>query len=325
MIPSVGSPCVCARPIPLNVLLGISLKLISALAFAAMSVVIKVLSADFPTGQMVFCRSAFALLPLLAWLASRSELIDAFRTRNLGGHIRRSAMGVMAMSSGFASLALIPLADATAIGYASPLIATALAALMLGETVRVYRWSALLVGFCGMIVMMWPYLTAGGSGLPKPGSAAAGALLALAGAAFGAFATIEVRRLSQSEKTGAIVFYFSATCALLSLITLAFGWRMPDAQQAGLLVLSGILGGVGQILLTASYRYAPVSVVAPFDYTSLLWALVLGFAIFGDIPAPLVMVGAAMVVAAGLFVLWREHRLGLRARQEREAAPQRTT
>jgi drug/metabolite transporter (DMT)-like permease len=105
----------------------------------------------------------------------------------------------------------------------------------------------------------------------------------------------------------------------------AFGWRMPDARQAGLLVLSGILGGVGQILLTASYRYAPVSVVAPFDYTSLLWALVLGFAIFGDIPAPLVMVGAAMVVAAGLFVLWREHRLGLRARQEREAAPQRTT
>jgi drug/metabolite transporter (DMT)-like permease len=151
------------------------------------------------------------------------------------------------------------------------------------------------------------------------------ALLALAGAAFGAFATIEVRRLSQSEKTGAIVFYFSATCALLSLLTVAFGWRMPDARQAGLLVLSGILGGVGQILLTASYRYAPVSVVAPFDYTSLLWALVLGFAIFGDIPAPLVMVGAAMVVAAGLFVLWREHRLGLRARQEREAAPQRTT
>ena len=325
MVPWLGSSCVCVRPIPLNVILGISLKLVSALAFAAMSVVIKVLSADFPTGQMVFCRSAFALLPLIAWLASRSELIDAFRTRNLGGHIRRSAVGVMAMSSGFAALAMLPLADATAIGYASPLIATALAAMLLGETVRIYRWSALLVGFCGMIVMTWPYLAAGGHGVPRPGSAAAGALLALAGATFSGFATIEVRRLSQSEKTGAIVFYFSATCAVMSLLTLAFGWRMPDLHQAGLLVLSGILGGVGQILMTTSYRYAPVSVVAPFDYTSLLWALVLGFAIFGDIPAPLVMVGATMVVAAGLFVLWREHQLGLRARQEREAAPQRTT
>ena len=189
----------------MNALLGISLKLVSTVAFTVMATLIKLAGSGYPTGQIVFFRSFFALMPLLVWLASRSELIDAVRTKRPLGHLRRSIAGSMAMFCGFSALALLPLPDATAIGYATPLITTALAAIVLKETVRVYRWSALGVGFLGMIVMMLPYFKLGG--VDVTGGKAAGANLGLLGACCSAVASIELggspnwRRLARSCST----------------------------------------------------------------------------------------------------------------------------
>ncbi len=312
-----------AAPRPaVNILLGIGLKVTSALAFTVMSTLVKLVSAQFPIGEIVFYRSFFALAPLMAWLAARGEIIDAVRTPNLVGHLRRSLAGSCAMFSGFAALSFLPLPEATALGYATPILATTLAALLLGERVHSYRWIALGVGFLGMVVMLAPYFQIGPVSLATAGDRSVGAAFGLLGAAFGAVASVEVRRLAQSEKTGAIVFYFSAAAALFGLIAGQwFGWVSPGPRETLILVSAGIMGGIGQILLTSSYRFAPVSIIAPFDYTTLLWSLLLGFAVFGELPEPLVLAGAGLVILAGLFVIWHERRLSAGARRAAPADP----
>lgn len=310
----------------MNILLGIALKVASALAFTVMSALIKLVSGRFPIGELIFYRSFFALVPLIAWLAARGEIIDAVRTHNLHGHLRRSFAGSLAMFSGFAALSYLPLPDATALGYATPIFATTLAALLLGETVRPYRWGALGIGFAGMIVMLSPYLSLGPTADMLKGGKPLGAAFGLLGAAFGAVASVEVRRLAQVEKTGAIVFYFSVAAAIFGFLAGQwYGWVAPAPREALILVSAGIMGGIGQILLTSSYRCAPVSIIAPFDYTTLLWSMLLGFVLFGDVPEPLVLGGAGLVIAAGLFVIWRERRLSAGARRARPAASGRVT
>jgi drug/metabolite transporter (DMT)-like permease len=295
----------------LNILLGITLKIISALAFTMMSVQIKLVSAVVPTGQVMFFRSFFALIPLLAWMASRGELIDAVRTRNPFGHLRRSIIGSCGMFLGFIALAYLPLPDATAIGYATPLLATVLATILLKETVDRHRWGGLALGFSGMLVMLLPYM---GTQRAAEGMAL-GAAFGLAAAGCNAVASTEIRRLAAVERTGAIVFYFSTITAVFGLVASLFlGWHAPDLREATLLVGAGIMGGIGQILVTASYRYAPISVLAPFDYMSLLWAMIMGYLVFGDVPTPLVLVGAVIVVTAGLFVMGKERARDRKAR-----------
>ena len=148
-------------------------------------------------------------------------------------------------------------------------------------------------------------------------------MFAFAGAFCSAGAMIQVRRLTETEKTGAIVFYFFIMASVLSLCTIALGWRMPDAMDLALFILVGILGGVGQILVTQSYRYADTSVIAPFEYTTMIWALLFGWFMFGDLPTVTVLTGATIVAATGLFIVWREHRLGLLRTKELQATPQR--
>ncbi|MBV9077406.1 MAG: DMT family transporter, partial [Methylobacteriaceae bacterium] len=210
-------------------------------------------------------------------------------------------------------------------GYASPLITVVLAALLLHETVRIYRWSAVAAGFVGVLVMLSPHLDLGRTMAGDPTGSAVGALFGLLGATCAAGATIQVRRLTARERTGAIVLYFSLLTSTLGLATIVLGWRWPSAQHAALLVGIGILGGIGQILLTQSYRFADASLVAPFDYTTMIWAILLGFFLFGELPGPTVLVGGAVVAGAGLFVIWREHRLGLRRAKGVEAGAQRPT
>lgn len=302
----------------MNLALGIGLKVVSALAFTVMSTLVKLVSDRFPIGEIVFYRSFFALVPLMAWLAARGEIIDAVRTPNLQGHVRRSVAGSCAMFCGFAALSFLPLPEATALGYATPILATTLAALVLGERVHSYRWIALAVGFAGMIVMLAPFVQTGPLTAVMAGGRPLGAAFGLLGAAFGAAASVEVRRLAQSEKTGAIVFYFSTAATLFGLLAgLAFGWVGPTPGETAILVCAGIMGGIGQILLTSSYRFAPVSIIAPFDYTTLLWSLLLGFAVFGELPEPLVLAGAGLVIVAGLFVIWHERRTNAATRAQR--------
>ncbi|MCC5979317.1 MAG: DMT family transporter [Salinarimonas sp.] len=302
--------------------IGILLKVLSALAFTLMAATIKLVSDAYPVGQLIFFRSAFALVPLLIWLAWSDRMINAVRTHNLRGHLLRSIIGVTGMFCGFAALGYLPLSDAVAIGYAAPLIVVVLAALLLKETVRAYRWSAVGIGFVGVILMLTPQFGVVDAGVANE-NRAIGATFAIFAALCTAGATIQVRRLTATERTGAIVFYFSLFSTLAGLATIAFGWAMPGLADFAILVVIGVLGGIGQILLTQSYRFGDASLIAPFEYTTMIWALLLGWFVFGDWPQAIVLTGAAIVIAAGIFVIWREHRLGLARKKSAEMASKR--
>jgi drug/metabolite transporter (DMT)-like permease len=258
---------------------------------------------------VVFFRSAFAILPVLAIYAIRGELMAAVRTERPFGHIGRGMISVAGMFLNFAALARLPLADANALSFASPLITVALAAFILKEQVRVYRWTAVAIGFAGVLVMLWPYLDIGH--MTASTEASVGAVCALIAAFTNAGSVIQTRRLTDSETTSSIVFYFSLICALFGAVTLPFAWHQPTLVEFAALVGIGFIGGISHIFLTESYRYAAASVVAPFDYTAMLWAFLFGYWLFDEVPTIHVFIGSGIVAASGLFVIWRERRRGI--------------
>jgi drug/metabolite transporter (DMT)-like permease len=303
----------------MNVLKGIALKMISAFLFAAMSALVRQLGDVAPVGQMVFFRSAFAILPVLLIYALRGELASAIYTIRPLGQLGRGMLSVFGMFTNFGALTRLPLADVTAISFASPLITVALAAIILKERVRIYRWSAVVVGFGGVIVMLIPHFDLSHYALAGVAATATiGSILATASAFCNAGTVIQTRRLTQSETTSAIVFYFSLICAIAGALTLPFAWHPPTWGELTKLILLGILGGVAHIFLTESYRHASASVVAPFDYTAMLWALLFGYWLFGELPDTLVYLGGSIVAGAGLFVIWRERALGLQRPRDAE-------
>lgn len=298
---------------------GIAFKLGSVLVFIVMSSMIKVTADHVPAGQAVFFRSAFAIPVIVVWLMLRRELATGLRAVNPMGHVWRGFAGTCAMGLGFAGLGYLPLPEVTAIGYAAPLLTVIFAAMFLGEDVRLFRLSCVALGMIGVLIVLAPRLTVldGGAGHAE----AFGAMLVLGGAVFAALAQVFVRKLVQTEKTPAIVFYFSLTATALSLITVPFGWVWPAPSELALLVSAGLLGGIGQILLTSSYREADASLVAPFDYASMLFALAIGWFVFSEMPTLTMLLGAAIIITAGILIIWRERRLG----KDRAAARKVTT
>lgn len=300
---------------------GITLKLASVMVFIVMASLIKSTASHVPAGQAVFFRSFFAIPVIVAWLAWRKELTTGLKTVQPLGHVWRGVVGTMAMGLGFAGLGYLPLPEVTAIGYAAPLLTVVFAAMFLGEEVRAFRISAVILGMIGVLIVLAPRLSI------DPGAAgvveALGALLVLGGAVFAALAQVFVRKLVMTEQTSAIVFWFSVTAAVLSLVTLPFGWVWPTAGEAVILIGAGLLGGLGQILLTSSYREADASLVAPFDYASMIFALGIGYFVFSEVPTWPMLGGAALIVTAGILIIWRERKLGLeRARQRKAMTPQ---
>jgi len=304
----------------MNIGRGIIFKLFSALLFAVMSALIRYLGARYPIGEVVFYRSAFALVPILLIYAWRGELAATVRTERPFGQVGRGVLSIVGMFCSFGALARLPLIEANAISFTSPLASVALAALVLRERVRIYRWSAVTVGFLGVLVVLAPHLSGDQLSVAMAGTAGvAGALYALAGSITNAASVIQTRWLTQSETTSSIVFYFSVICAFAGLATWPLGWVTPTAGELAILAGIGFLGGTGHIFLTESYRCASASMLAPFDYTSMIWALVLGYALFGETPTPMIVLGSAIIAAAGLFVIWRERRLA-QARRRDDAA-----
>ncbi len=298
---------------------GIVLKLISAVLFAVMSALIRYLGARYPIGEVVFYRSAFAIVPVMLVYALRGELAAVVRTERPLGQAGRGALSIVGMFCNFGALARLPLIESNAISFTSPLFSVALAALILKERVRIYRWSAVIIGFIGVLVVLSPHLS--GDELTVAMASAtsiAGIVYGIAGSAANAGTVIQTRRLTQSESTSSIVFYFSLSCALAGLVTWPFGWLSPTGGEFAALISIGFLGGTAHIFLTESYRYASASVVAPFDYTSMIWALVLGYAMFGETPTPMIVIGSAIIAGAGLFVIWRERQLALARKREAE-------
>jgi drug/metabolite transporter (DMT)-like permease len=285
---------------------GIALKVGATLAFSLQYVGIK-LAGPVPVGEVVFFRALFALVPLVVFSIGTIGLARMVRTDRPWLHLIRSAVGSSGMFLNFAALKLLPLADITAFGFVQPIFAVVLAALVLKEVIGPYRGTAVVVGFAGVLLMIQPH---GGLLAIVAHGLSAGAGLALTGALASAFVVIYIRQMSATERSETIVFYFMAFCTVVGALTMIW-WRVPLSLSNALwLVMAGIFGGFGQIAMTFSYRYAEPSLLAPFDYTSMIWAVNFGLFVFGEIPTVAVLGGAAIVTAAGAFIAFREHRLG---------------
>jgi drug/metabolite transporter (DMT)-like permease len=298
---------------------GILLKILSVCVFVAMASIIKATSDTVPPGQAVFFRSLFALPVIGIWLAMRGELHTGLRTTNPMGHVWRGLVGTTSMGLGFAGLGLLPLPEVTAIGYAAPILVVIFAAMFLGEEVRLFRLSMVALGLIGVLVVLSPRLQVDPATVTTRETL--GAVVVLLSAVCAALAQVFVRKLVQTETVSAIVFYFSVTATLLALLTLPWGWVLPPPDVAMLLVLAGLLGGVGQILLTTSYRHADASLIAPFEYTSMILAVVVGYTVFGEVPGAATLAGGGMIVVAGILIILRERQLGIERARQRKAGP----
>jgi len=298
---------------------GIVLKVVSVCFFVVMATLLKA-TETIPAGELVFFRCFFAILPVMGWLLWRGQMRAALHTRNPMGHVVRALVGASSMGLGFFALTRLPLPEATAIGYAAPLLIVVFSAVLLKERVHLFRWTAVIVGLLGVVIILWPRLTLVSGGQPLGNSEAIGAIAAFGGAILTAFALMQVRKLTRTERTEAIVVYFFISASIMSLATIPFGWAMPTPEQAALLIGAGFAGGIGQLLMTSSYRYADMSVIAPFEYVSLLLTLVIGFIVFGDVPTLAMVLGAIIIVASGIAVILREHYLGLDRVKAREAS-----
>lgn len=299
---------------------GIAMKLGSVTLFMAMYALIKATSGRVPAGEAVFFRSAFAMPSILVWLLARGDFPTGLRVVSPFGHLLRGVLGAAAMGFYFAGLGFLPLPEITAISYGAPLLTIVFAALFLGERVGWFRSSAVAFGVLGVAIVAVPDLA--GLFRAETPRAATGAAIVLTGAVMTALAQTWVRRLVQTEQVSAIVFYFSLSGTLLSLCTLPFGWVLPTPDEAALLIAAGLLGGIGQALLTSSYREAEASLVAPFEYASMVLAIGIGYLVFAEVPTGQTLAGAAIITAAGLIIIWRERQLSLRRARQRAAAPQ---
>ncbi len=264
-----------------------------------MTLCVKLLGQDTPSGQIIFARGVIsvAVLALIAWRTHRPHLL---KTSNWRGHALRSLAGTVSMFCLFAAVTMIPLADVTAITYASPMFITVLAMVFLGERIHRYRWTALALGFVGVLIMIGPHLSFGAEG-------SMGSLAALGAALSAAIAMTSLRAMSGGEHAITITFYFSLTFMVCAGLTAIQGWPVPTLSQSLLIVLAGLFGVFGQLLMTYSYRYAEASTIAPLEYTSMIMAVILGYLFFDEIPKLSVWIGAPLVIAAGSIVLWREH------------------
>lgn len=291
---------------------AIALRLLSVLLFALMNVGIKLAEAGGAgLGEILFWRQAGAAT-LVAGVVLVGPGIAAVRTERIGAHVLRCAIGLTAMTLTFTTLTMLPLAEATTIGFSMPIFATVLGALILREPTGAWRWAAVLAGFAGVVIVAGP---GAGGGVPTIG------IVTGIGAAFGtATVSVLLRTLGKTERPLATVFWFS----VLSLAPLGVVYALTAASHPAtvwmLLIGLGVLGGAAQLAMTSSLTLGPVSVVVPMDYTALLWATLFGWLVFDRLPAAATWTGAPVIVASGLVIVWREHR---RRRNERRGAETR--
>lgn len=297
---------------------AIAFKIGAIFLFMVMASLVKAASDSVPPGQAVFFRSFFSLPVIGLWLWQTGHLHDGLRANNIMAHVWRGLIGTSAMGLSFAGLALLPLPEVTAIGYATPMFTVIFAAMLLGERVRLFRLSAVALGLIGVMIVIAPRLSIGPTDFS--GAATTGALMVLIASILRSLVQIHVRRMVQTETTSAIVFYFSMTATVLSLLTLPLGlilplpalaWTSPGFTVLALITGAGVIGGVAQIMITTSFRYGGASMLAPFDYVSMIFATLIGWVVFAEVPTLPILFGAALVIAGGVLIIWRERQLGV--------------
>ena len=274
---------------------GILYMILSVAVFAVVNALVKYEEAVYPVSQVVFFRSIFALL-FSCILVQRDGGFSILRTHRVAEHVGRGTLQFISMICVFIAYHLMPLADAVAITFSSPLFLTVLSIPLLGEKVGRHRWAAVMVGFVGVMIMV----------RPGPGTLSVGAILALANSALSASVTIALRRMSLTERPATLVTYQAIVAVALSLLILPFGWVSLTWQGGVGLASIGLISGLGQILWTQAFRLVPAAILAPFSYTSMIWSIGLGFLIWGDMPTSVLIGGACVVAMSGLYILYRE-------------------
>ena len=278
-------------------LLGIALRASSATAFAGMSALLKAASEHgVTTPEMIFYRNAWALLVVGGWITVGPGW-SAVRTRAPLAHLTRSVVGLLSMLLTFGALALLPLGEATTLTYAAPILATLLSGILLAEKIGVRRWCAVAVGFVGVLLVA----------RPGDGVTGLGLLVGIAAAVGQSAVMITIRQISRTEQTTAIVFWFTIFTTLAGAAMLPLFGHSHDLPTSGLLAGAGLLGGFAQLSMTASLRFAPVSVVVPLDYLQIVWGITIGWLVFLTPPTSLMLAGAALITASGIYTAYREH------------------
>ena len=248
--------------------------------------------------ETVFYRYAFGLPLVAAWALARGG-VGAIKTDRPGSHAIRGLVGMLAMLGVFTTVSILPLAEATTILFTAPLIATALSMILLGEHVGRHRWFAIALGLTGMLVLIQP----GGDHSIR----LYGALIGLGAALLTALSTITVRQLGATQTPTNMLFWFTLTGTVATAVAMPFYAQSHGAMTWALLVLSAIIGTIGQAATTCALRYAPVALLAPFEYLQLLWAVLFGWLIFANLPGSTTLAGATLIVVAGLYTFYREH------------------
>ena len=292
------------RPAEQRPVAGVGLRLVTALLLAVMFALVKLASTrGVNIVETLFYRQWGSALCAVG-LVSAGPGFESLRTQRVWAHVGRMALGMTAMALNFAAMIMLPLAEATTIGFSVPIFSTVLAAVLLSEPTGRWRWGAVAAGFLGVLLIVQP----GTGEVPL-----LGASVALAAALLTASVTIVIRRLGATERASTTVFWFAfSSLAPLGVMMLWFA-QMHDPATWAILAGLALVGGLAQLTLTGALRLAPVALVMPMDYTSLIWAVLLGAWIFGEMPTPWIWLGAPIIIASGLVIVWREHRLARRA------------
>lgn len=294
---------------------ALGLRLASTLAISTMFMLVKLAGQHgIKLPEMMFWRQAVPLVMLFGWLASTGGL-HRLRTNRLPIHFRRAFTGMVGMAFNFGSVMLLPLAVSTIFGFTTPLFAVILTATVMAGSVGKWRWLAVVLGFAGVLLIARP------SAMPV---SPLGAFAGLGAALSVAVVSHQLRDLGRTEATIATVFYFTLFGVLIMLPALPFVLTSHSPLQWAMLVAIGTTGLAGQMLMTGALRYGAVASVIVMDYASLIWTTLFGWHIFGQMPPATTWMGAPLIIAAGLLIAWREHRLALgrtRATGDGNAAP----
>jgi drug/metabolite transporter (DMT)-like permease len=275
--------------------LGIVLMLAGVAGFAVMDAIIKWLTADYPVPQVVALRSWFGL-PLLCMLALHGGGLKALRTRRPLVHIGRYSLVLILSFSFFWGLSQMKLVDAIAISFAAPIFIAVFSVLLLKEPVGLHRWVAIGIGFCGVLVMLRP-----GMGVFQWAS-----LVVLGSVVAYALLMITTRAFKSTESTAALMLYPQLGISLTGIVIAPLFWVTPGLGDLGLFALAGLFGSIGVMCLTHAFRLAPVATVTPFEYSALIWATLLGFLLWDELPDSYTLIGAGIVISSGLYIIYRE-------------------
>lgn len=284
-----------AAPSPTSIRRAVLSRLTAAALVAGMFGLVKTLDATYPLGELVFARCFFALIPILVQLRALDGW-EALRTRRPAAHALRSSFGVASLFLSFAAVGMLPLATATALSYTVPLFITALAVTLLRESIDRQRWFTLVLGFGGVLLMVDPDFST---------SNALGVLVAVLSAVAGAGAVISIRSMASTERSTTIAFYFAVLGALVGGLSMAFDFTPPKWADVPILMCIGLMGGIAQLLLTFAYHRAPASVIAPWEYATLIFASLIGIVVWAHIPTARELLGIAIIIGANLLLSFR--------------------